>query len=287
MKKILENKKISALIRFFTSKLFIFNFVGAIAFFILAFFILNTLLKVFSDHGESVTVPTVIGMQTEDAIALIEENGFKYEIVDTVFDSKHDKGAIVEQNPKQESLVKDGRKIYLIVNSRQDEMVSMPQITGFTLRQAKSIMDSYGLNIGSLRYVPDIASNVIIKQLFKGDEIEPGMKIKKGSEIDMIVGLGISDETTSVPSLIGMSYREASNKLLDLYLNTGAVNYDNSVRTRKDSISAKVYRQAPGYSTINKVNLGYNVDIWLTNDETLLNAAKNVANNESDETENE
>ena len=69
--------------------------------------------------------------------------------------------------------------------------------------------------------------------------------------------------------------------LIDLFLNTGAVNYDKTVKNKNDSIKAKVYRQSPSASTINEVNLGYNVDIWLTTDQSLLEASQN----EEEETE--
>ncbi len=262
------------LLIFLKSKLFLLNFGGAILFFVVIFIILNVSLKSYTNHGDSVTVPTLVGMQLDEAISLIEENGFSYEILDTVFDNKHDKGSIVEQNPVPESLVKDGRKIYLIVNSNQDEMISMPQLVGFSMRQVQSLMESYGLIIGGLRYVPDIAVNVVIKQLYDGDDIDAGHKIKKGSTIDLVLGLGISDKTTTVPSLIGLTYKQASNTLLDLFLNTGGVNYDKTIKTKNDSVKAKVYRQSPNSSTINEVNLGYNVDIWLTKDESLLKASQ-------------
>ncbi len=269
-------------LNFLKSKLFLLNFGGAVVFFILIFVILNLSLKSYTKHGETVTIPTLIGMQTDEAIALIEENGFKYEIIDTVFDNKYDKGSVVEQNPVPESLVKEGRKIYIIVNSNQDEMISMPQLVGFSMRQVQSMAETYGLNIGGLRYVPDIAVNVVIKQMYKGEEIDAGAKIKKGSTIDLVLGLGISDKTTTVPSLIGKTYKEASNTLLDLFLNTGAVNYDKTVKTKNDSLKAKVYRQSPYASTINEVNLGYNVDIWLTKDESLLNASLEDNDGEED-----
>jgi len=274
---------IKKFLNFLKSKLFLINFGIAILLFIVIFVILNIFLKTYTKHGDSVSVPDLIGMKTEEAIALIEENDFDYVIVDTVFDDKYEKGTVVEQNPEAESLVKEGRKIYLKVNSNQDEMISMPQLTGFTLRQVTSMMETYGLVIGNLRYVPDIAVNVVIKQLYEGNEIEPGAKIKKGSSIDLILGLGMSDKTTTVPSLIGMTYKEASSTLLDLFLNTGAVNFDNTVRTKNDSLKAKVYKQSPQYSTINEVNLGYNVDIWLTKDESLLNATQEEAEEESEE----
>jgi len=279
-------EKLLKIFRFLISKLFLFNMLGAVAFFVVAFIALNIYLKKFTEHGVTVTVPNIIGVQTDEAIKVIEDGGFAYVILDTVFDDNVDKGAIVEQNPGPESLVKNGRTIYLTVNSTQDELISMPQFTGLSIRQVNSLAESYGLVIGNLRYVPDIAVNVVIKQMYEGDDIAPGSKIKKGSKIDLILGLGLSDKTTLVPSLIGMTYKDASNTLLDLYLNTGAVNYDETVETKRDSVNAKVYRQSPGHSTINEVNLGYNVDIWLTIDESLLEAMQTQAE-EEEESENE
>lgn len=256
--------------RFITSKLFLLNFVGAILILVAIFIILNFYLKSYTNHGETVTVPTLIDVETFEAIDIIEQNGFKYEIIDTVYDNKHEKGVVVEQNPKPESLVKEGRKIYLIVNSNQDEMITMPQLIGQSLRQVNSMIETYGLTISNLRYVPDVAVNVVIRQMYDGEDIAAGEKIKKGSPIDLVLGLGLSDKTTTIPSLKGLSYKEASNKLLDVYLNPGAVNYDNTVKNKKDSTNAKVYKQSPVSDTINKVNLGYNVDIWLTLDKKLL-----------------
>lgn len=274
---------IKKLWNFLKSKVFLINLGAALAVLVLSFVVLSVSLKSYTRHGESVTVPTLVGMKIDDAIALIKENGFNYEIVDTVFDDKHDKGAIVEQNPKAESLVKEGRKIYLIVNSNNDEMISMPQLVGFTMKQVNLMMQTYGLAVGSIRYVPDIAVNVVIRQMHNGVIIEAGEKIKKGSEVDFVLGFGISDKTTSIPSVIGLTYRDASNRLLDLYLNTGSIRYDNTIKNRNDSLNAKVYRQSPQGSTINEINLGYNVDIWLTKDQSLLNSAKDEEADRDDE----
>lgn len=280
-------EKLFKLLRFFVSKLFLLNFLGAVLLFVIVFIGLNIYLKSYTQHGKSVTVPNLIGLSTEDAINIIEDGGFNYVIVDTVFDDNVDKGAIVEQNPRAESLVKEGRKIYIIVNSKNDELISMPQFVGYSIRQVYSLAKTYGLVVGNLRYVPDIAVNVVIRQMYEGDEIAAGTKIKKGSQIDFVLGIGLSDKTTIVPSLIGLTYKEASNKLLDLFLNTGAINYDESVQNKKDSINAKVYRQSPGYSTINEVNLGYNVDIWLTLDETILETSLSEVEEMLVEEENE
>ncbi|MDD2634564.1 MAG: PASTA domain-containing protein [Bacteroidales bacterium] len=279
--------KLYKLFKFLISKVFLFNCLGALVLVVIVVVGINIYLKIYTQHGTSVTVPTLVGMKSEDAIELIKEGGFDYVILDTVFDDKVDKGAIVEQTPEPEALVKKGRKLYLVVNSKDDEMISMPQFVGYSIRQVNSLAESYGLIVGNLRYVPDIAANVVIRQVYDGDEITAGTKIKKGSKIDLILGLGLSDKTTLVPSLIGLTYKKASNTLLDLFLNTGAVNYDQTVINRKDSLNAKVYKQSPNYSTINEVNLGYNVDIWLTVDESLIEAKVLEAEENAENAEND
>lgn len=268
---------------FIKTKTFIYNLFAAILLVFILLLILSFSLKLYTRHSKSQAVPNYIGMLAEEAFQNIKENGFDYIVIDTVFDNSVSKGSIVEQNPKPGSLVKSGRKIYVKVNSKDDEMISMPQFIGMSVKMVNSMAETYGFVVGSLKYVPDIATNVVIRQLYKGKDIDPGVKIKKGAKIDLVLGLGLSDKTTSVPSLIGMTYREASNNLLDLYLNVGAVLYDNTVKNSQDSARAKIYRQSPRGSTINEVNLGYSVDIWLTRDENAISAVLDQEENEEEE----
>jgi len=260
-------KKLWNLLR---SKLFLVNFGIAIGITVVLVWVVMLVLKLYTHHGESVSVPDFVGLSIEEVEKMCDDKGFTFVINDSVYSEDVDKGAVVEQNPMAGFKVKEGRTIYLVVNAMGDEMVQMPDLRGISLRNAMAVMETYGLVAGNLRYVPDIAENNVIRQLHKGKEIEPGEKIKKGSKIDLVLGLGLSDERTSVPHLRGMTYKQAYNLLLDQFLNLGAVTYDSSVKNRKDSLDARVYRQLPAADTINKINLGSNVDIWLTRDTALL-----------------
>ncbi|MBR4582978.1 MAG: PASTA domain-containing protein, partial [Bacteroidales bacterium] len=101
---------------FIFSKAFWFNILGIISLFVLAVLILMLSLKSCTRHGEAVTVPTVVGLDANEAIAMLEEEGFNYEVVDTLFIDSLPKGVVVEQNPAKESLVKHGRTVYMKVN---------------------------------------------------------------------------------------------------------------------------------------------------------------------------
>jgi eukaryotic-like serine/threonine-protein kinase len=257
------------ILRLLVSRLFWINL--AIAIVVTALIILGVFwgLGKYTDHGAAYTVPDFTGMQMEEVIKICEEKDFQYNLLDSVYNDDVEPGAVVEQSPEPGSKVKKGQTIFLKTNALGLEMVEMPELEGVSLRQAKAILETYGLVGGNLRYVPDIASNVVIRQQYKGDDIESGTKVPKGSSIDLILGIGLSDEKTFVPDLKGLTRKQASNKLLDMYLNAGAIVFDNTVKDRNDSIEARVFRQSPKNDTINKINLGSNVDIWLTTDTTL------------------
>lgn len=257
-------------IKFIISKAFLFNLIGVVLFAIIIIAGTMIYLKSYTKHGETHTVPNLIGLQIDEAQKIVSEKGLNIIVSDSIFHDFFEKGAIVEQYPKPDHKVKEGRKIYLITNCLLDEMVDMPQFTGYSIRHVQSMAETYGLKIGNLNYVPDIAVNVVIRQYFKGDEIRPGTKIPKGSSIDLLVGLGLSDKKTMIPNLTGLNYKEVTEKLLSEYLNLGAIYFDNTVKTRADSANARVYRQSPARSTINLVKLGYNIDIWLTTDSSLI-----------------
>ncbi|NLA24318.1 MAG: PASTA domain-containing protein [Bacteroidales bacterium] len=256
--------------RFLKSRLFLINFGLAIIITIVLVWLSLFGLKLYTKHGTSVSIPDFIGLSIEQVESICKEKGFKFVVNDSVYSKEVDKGAVVDQNPSVGFKVKEGRTIYLIVNAMSDELVEMPDLKGVSLRQAVAIMETYGLVAGNLKYVPDIAQNTVIRQLYQGKEIEQGQKIKKDSKIDLVLGLGLSGETTKVPRLLGKTYKNAYELLLDKYLNIGAVTYDSSVKTRADSINAKVYRQSPVADTINNIKLGSNIDIWLSANEALF-----------------
>ena len=54
--------------------------------------------------------------------------------------------------------------------------VSMPNLVGYSMRQAKAELNSRGLSLGKLIYVSDIATNNVLKQIYRNREIRPGRR---------------------------------------------------------------------------------------------------------------
>lgn len=246
---------------FIKSKLFLINIGLAILFLFIFLWGILFWLDSYTMHGESITVPELVGLSKEQAEQILEEKGLRLFITDSLYNPKALKGGVLEQEPKANTQVKHNRTIYVTVNAMRPPLVKMPDLHDLTLRDAKARLETYGLQLGNIRYVPDIAFNAVVFQEFKGKKIEAGKMIERGSIIDLALGQGESDEMVSVPSLIGMSIKDAIAELQASSLNIGAIIKDETV---KDSTQAKVYKQIPPFGDDAFINVGKSIDIFVT-----------------------
>ena len=259
-------------LRFLFSRVFLKHFGIALG---ISFFVITMVflfLKIFTRHGQALSVPDLAGLSLVEADSVLAERDLRYKIVDSVYNTSAERGSIIDQNPSPEFKVKENRTIFLTINAFNPEIIKMPNLVGVSLRQAGAIMQTAGLRIGKLTYVPDIAVNNVLRQRYMGQEIEEGDSIPKGSEVDLVLGRGLSNDRTAAPNLIGLFFEEAQNRITNRYLNMGAVIYDRSFENAEDSANAFVWKQRPVYKEDEEIliNLGASVDIWLTADSTKL-----------------
>ena len=214
-----------------------------------------------TNHGEYLEVPKFVGMSFNDAQALAQNSGVKLTIVDSVY-AKKGRGLVREQNPAPGAKVKEGRRVLLTMNAFGVQKVSVPNVVGYSARQALAELGSRGLTLGQFIYVNDMATNNVLKQLYKGKEVEPGTMLEAEAGIDLVVGLNPRNSGTIIPDVSGKRALEASRDLNEYYLNVRRLIYDSSVKTYDDSLRAVVYKQAPeagGHS----VALGTEVKLYL------------------------
>jgi beta-lactam-binding protein with PASTA domain len=257
-------------LKFLLTKLFLKNLLIAAG--ITFFLIIGSLiwLRIFTHHGQALTVPDLTGLSLDEVDVVTKAKKIRYTVTDSVFYKELPKGTVVKQNPRQGMKVKVNRTIYLSMNAMNPERVSMPTVTGVSLRQARAILETYGLNLGKISYKPDIAVNNVLQQMQNDSVIQPGSLIIKGSTVNLVLGRGLSEQTTPVPNLVGIDVLSAKELLADRYLNYGAVVYDNSVATGLDTLFAFVWKQMPDVTEEVRLQLGSNVDIWVTVDSTKL-----------------
>lgn len=227
-------------------------------------------LRVFTNHGQALTVPDLTGLTLEEVETITSARSLRFNVTDSVFFKELPRGTVVKQNPKPGMKVKSNRTIYLNMNAINPERVIMPTVTGVSLRQARAILETYGLKLGKISYKPDIAVNNVLNQVINDTVVNPGSLIIKGSSVDLVLGRGLSEQTTPVPDLTGMDVYSAKELLADRYLNYGAIVYDQSIISGLDSLFAFVWKQSPVVEGEVRLQLGSNVDLWVTVDSTRL-----------------
>ena len=223
-------------------------------------------LNVFTKHNQELSVPDLANMTVEEARLVAEEAGMRIDVTDSAFVKRMKRGAVYRQNPVPGSKVKQGRRISLTINAVNPRQITMPDLIGFSTRQAKAELLSRGLVLGKLIYVQDMATNNVLRQLHGDMEIEPGAMVESEAVIDLVVGLNSRDNVTFVPYLAGLRNLSAVEAVHDHSLNVGRLRFDETVKDYEDSLNAVVFRQVPEASDSISVRMGESVDIYLTLD---------------------
>lgn len=240
---------------------------------VISLFVVQVLLGIFTRHGRYREVPDMVGMSLDEAMEVAKRNGgLRIEVTDSLFVPIYDGGIVLEQKPKAGAEVKNGRHIFITVNSYNQKMVEIPYVTGYSLRQAKNNLENVGLEIERLEYVEDIATNYILSQKFNGRTIEDGEKVEAeiGSGITLVVGRGEDEEKNrvAVPRVVGMTLYEAKSRLWDSGLNIGRITSDEGVNQLNER-NARVYVQSPAQAVV--TTLGSSVALSLSLDEERVN----------------
>lgn len=191
--------------KFLTSFTFFKQLFLAIVITVVFLFALIKFLDFRTNHGEEINVPDLSKMKLEVAEEKLDEDGLEVFLLDTVdFRPEFPPYTIVEQDPKPNSKVKDGRKIYVKLNARGYTTVIIPDLINKTFRQAASTIRALGLVEGKTKYVPNIAKDVVLEILQNGKKLKPGDKILKNSTVDFVLGDGKElfkeEELDSIPT---------------------------------------------------------------------------------------
>ena len=211
-----------------------------------------------TNHGEAITVPDLKKKSVEDLEDFLGDRDLRYE-VDCTFVTNVHALTIISQYPLPGSKVKEGRKIYVTVVSRTAPLIKMPKLTDMTHRSAQMLLKSVGLEEGNISYVPDMAQNAVLRQLYNGKEILPGQPIAKGTKIDLELGEGLGTAQFETPSVIGMPLDEAKIAIVGAGLKVGQV---MEVPAEEGQAAGSIVRQNPDAG--NKVRIGDVIDLWVT-----------------------
>ncbi len=252
----------SKFIDYLKTKSFRNNIIAAISTVFVLLLIAFFSLRYYTKHGQGLNVPMVKGLTFEQAVKKLEDAGLKYE-VDSVFILDQPAGLVIDQDPDQNTFVKDNRTIYLTINAGKTPNTNFPDIAFKTLREAQAIIESSRLKLGDTTYKADVSRDVVLEASFGGAPIEAGQVIPVGSRINLVLGDGRGNESVDVPQLVGLTIDEAKFSLKGSNLALGTIIYEGQIL---DSANAVITRQDPmPVDSLTKVSIGTKINITLSN----------------------
>ena len=238
-----------------------------------ALFLLS--LNWLTGHGKSATVPSVNGKSYEEAKAILKKAGFDVDIQDSIYVDSIPPLKVIKQIPEADEIVKSNRTVYLIIRRAVPPLVEMPNLIGYSFRNAEMVLKSMDLKVGDTTFKPDFAKHAILEQWYNGAIIAPGTKIRKGSAISLVMGDGVGKMEFAVPVITGMMFSEAKSLLESAGVGIGAIVIEENV---SDTMSAWIFKQSPERfdeeKRIQRIRSGQLIDVWLQADKPVADSAK-------------
>jgi beta-lactam-binding protein with PASTA domain len=218
-------------------------------------------LPITTNHGETIVVPKITGMNQADLEDYLSERDLRFYVDDSTYNPGTRPFTVLNQDPAPGEKVKEDRKIYITVAMKNPPVIKMPKLTDGSMKNAQMILNSYDLVVGQIKLVPNIQQNAVLRQLVNGKDIAPGAAIAKGTKVDLEVGDGLGNQEFAVPNLLNMPVDEATTLLGGQGLQLGEVFYQAAQNGEADGT---VVKQRPVAAPGATIRMGQLVDIWVT-----------------------
>jgi serine/threonine-protein kinase len=193
----------------------------------------NGEVVVFTSKGkERILVPSLLGLNSEDAQKLIEKNNLFVSEISEEFSSDFAKGLIIRTIPASGDRVKRDTQVSIVI-SKGVESVAIADYRGKSGEQALNELVEAGFDVDS-KYVfsEDLPAGAVVSQSPAQGEAE------KGSLITLTVSKGT--EYVFIPNIFALNEKKAISALEDLELKVEVKRVGNKKEKVVTNISPKV-----------------------------------------------
>ena len=147
-------------------------------------------LDVYTRHGEAVVVPDVKGMTVGEAEMLLRNHGLVCVVSDSNYVKNKPAGSILELNPSAGQKVKEGRTIYLTINTLDAPLRLVPDVAdNSSVRQAQAKILAAGFKLSENELISG-EKDWVYGVKYKGRQLNMGDKVPVGATLTLLVGDG-------------------------------------------------------------------------------------------------
>src|SRR5215212_10000318 len=197
------------LFTYLTRQPFWINLLAALLLIFLIGFLFLQSLSWFTNHGAYLKVPEVKGQNVDNAIKILESQGFEVVIQDSIYSDSIPKYTVIKQLPDPDATVKVNRTVYLTINRMTPPEITVPKLEGLSFRFAYDLLKRNNLRLGDTIYRPDFMKGSVLEQQYNGSRITAGTQVPWGARITLIIGGGLEVQQMLAPGLIGLTFADA------------------------------------------------------------------------------
>lgn len=147
-------------------------------------------LDIYTRHGEAVVVPDVKGMEADEAEKVFRNHGLACVVSDSSYVKNLPAGCVLEYNPSAGQKVKEGRIIYLTINTLSIPLQVVPDVAdNSSLRQAEARILASGFKLAEIQYMAG-ERDWVYGVKYNGRLLTMGEKAPMGATLTLMVGDG-------------------------------------------------------------------------------------------------
>lgn len=147
-------------------------------------------LDAYTRHGQAVVVPDVKGMDVKEAAEVFRAKKLACAVVDSTYVKELRAGSILDYNPSAGQKVKEGRVIYLTINTLNIPLCQVPDVAdNSSLRQAEARLLVSGFKLEKIDTVPG-EKDWVYGVKYRERLLQMGEKVPTGASLVLMVGNG-------------------------------------------------------------------------------------------------
>ncbi len=202
-----------------------------------------------SEEVERVEMISVLGLTLSQAQEAVDDLGLIIEQNGEQASEVYNAGEIISQSVTKGEMVDRGSTVQVVIASdAAKDIIYVPDVVGYTSDSATNMLQEQGFTVSREFQYSTEEAGTVIEQSPSG-----GSTASAGDVITLYVSQG--SESTSVPSVVGISEGDARNALGNAGLNVGTVSQEYSTSVAEGNVISQ------SVSTGSTVSEGTSVDL--------------------------